>query len=439
MPNYLSQALTIAISRGKDTFSKFENRDESQKKLIQVHLNCVGFNDQFNETCKQVVFAEKYRWVYVTPSNTVGVIHSVSQILTDPMDHTSSKTVGIASDKIASTSVGTLASNESFNKFVVSIVNKKEAQNLKFVVLAGLDPDALPKPDDSTYGFEELGFENFEDDDSPKLVALPKLMPIPSGYWIPVGAKINQDLQSPPEGYEFSPEFPVWFAGMKFLASNNAFKSITHNNFYKSDCVNWDETVEVDFLKHAEESLAVNIERVIEGSAVYPLAIEKIQPKIDAMIIDWYSGVDLSDSEEARLNGSPTGSAGASQLNDSLINLRSVKGDSSSKVDNKLTQTYTAGWSAALGHIESQPSGDTYVPANLSEGFTDIISIKNKSARAQQLRETFNEYVQIRKEADDIIGFNSDWNPLQMDSPMSNAICEFAVMTESVEQGAHSL
>ena len=68
-------------------------------------------------------------------------------------------------------------------------------------------PDSLKKADGSL-----LSLANIGDEDDPKLVILPLAIPIPVGWHIPIGHKVNKALP-PSKGKEYHPS--NWYANMQ--------------------------------------------------------------------------------------------------------------------------------------------------------------------------------------------------------------------------------
>jgi hypothetical protein len=79
-------------------------------------------------------------------------------------------------------------------------------------------PDNLKKADGAIISLAKIGLDG--DEDEPKLVVLPLAIPIPVGWHIPIGHKVNKVLP-PSEGKEYHPTMIAWLEGIKNLKDIN--------------------------------------------------------------------------------------------------------------------------------------------------------------------------------------------------------------------------
>jgi hypothetical protein len=79
-------------------------------------------------------------------------------------------------------------------------------------------PDSLKKANGAIISLANIGLDG--DEDEPRLVVLPLVIPIPVGWYIPIGHKVNEALP-PSEGKEYHPTMIAWLEGIENLEDIN--------------------------------------------------------------------------------------------------------------------------------------------------------------------------------------------------------------------------
>jgi hypothetical protein len=104
-----------------------------------------------------------------------------------------------------------------FHVFITSMSKATVAMG-GFREIQDVLPNNLKKADGAIISLAGIGLDG--DEDEPKLVVLPLVIPIPVGWHIPIRHKVNQALL-PSEGKEYHPTMIAWLEGIKNLEDIN--------------------------------------------------------------------------------------------------------------------------------------------------------------------------------------------------------------------------
>jgi hypothetical protein len=160
------------------------------------------------------------RWAYLELDGTIGTLFGPEIVTLNDVD----SIIGSASDSIKAPFFVSIPIKVFEGVFTV-LLSKTDAQDGSFPFTNDPLPETIPPPgDDQAQGhsFSDLGFENVTGDATPPFAFLPRLMPIPPGYAIPVGHRIQDTLPAtnPAKNPYWGP-FEVWCKGIKNMYTKN--------------------------------------------------------------------------------------------------------------------------------------------------------------------------------------------------------------------------
>ncbi|KAG7357937.1 hypothetical protein IV203_014524 [Nitzschia inconspicua] len=113
-----------------------------------------------------------------------------------------------------------------FDRFFLGMMAANVAQSSHFPTIDAYRPAEVPKQGDDdaeTNTLTELGFPDAVEETIPVFTLLPQILPIPPGFSVPVGIKVDQPL---PPGQTYHPAFEAWCAAVRHCHSYNSGKPL---------------------------------------------------------------------------------------------------------------------------------------------------------------------------------------------------------------------
>jgi hypothetical protein len=201
------------ITNGVNTYSSLPR--PPPRNNVKGYLKNIGQNTSFN--IGRIQSDETLLYVYVNGDKKLDVLRCI--IPADGYD-----LAAIAGNGIMNTTMVNMSHNITIFHVFVTFLSKQTAAMGGFRAIQDVLPDSLKKADGSPISLMDIGLSG--DEDEPKLVILPLAIPIPVGWSIPIGHKVNEVLP-PSEGTEYHPTMIAWLEGVKNLEDINKGVPVT--------------------------------------------------------------------------------------------------------------------------------------------------------------------------------------------------------------------
>jgi hypothetical protein len=182
---------------------------------VKGYLKNIGQNTSFN--IGRIQSDETLLYVYVNGDKKLDVLRCIIPV--DGYD-----LAAIAGNGIMNTTMVNMSHNTTIFHVFVTFLSKQTAAMGGFRAIQDVLPDSLKKADGSPISLMDISLSG--DEDEPKLVILPLAIPIPVGWSIPIGHKVNEVLP-PSEGTEYHPTMIAWLEGVKNLKDINKGVPVT--------------------------------------------------------------------------------------------------------------------------------------------------------------------------------------------------------------------
>jgi hypothetical protein len=195
------------ITNGVSTYSSLPR--PTSRNNVKGYLKNIRQNTSFN--IGRIQSDETLQYVYVNDDKKLDVLRCI-------IPANRYNLAAIAGDAIMNTTVISIPhSTTVFHVFVTFMSNATVAMG-GFREIQDVLPDSLKKADGAIISLADISLD--DDEDEPKLVVLPLAIPIPAGWHIPIGHKVNEALP-PSEGKEYHPTMIAWLEGIKNLEEIN--------------------------------------------------------------------------------------------------------------------------------------------------------------------------------------------------------------------------
>jgi hypothetical protein len=201
MPLLTADAFKLATSHGHVLFSELNDVSypATESNIKQV-LNNVAYHwiqATYDDT---VLHNPEVTFVCVSKDNKFAVFHSHTKATPPEGLPSDARIVGLWSDKINGNLAGKIESPPvPFERFFVSVAPMDRACASGFDVIETITPDSIHKLNGtSTNTNAKLGFPGAMDDGLPAFVALPFLLPVPTGMALPISKSIAHGIPAPP-------------------------------------------------------------------------------------------------------------------------------------------------------------------------------------------------------------------------------------------------
>jgi hypothetical protein len=130
----------------------------------------------------------------------------------------------IAGNGIMNTTMVNVSHHNTVFHLFISFLKKETIEAGGFREIQDVLPDNLTKVDGTPITLTDTGLDG--DNDNPKLVILPLVIPIPVGWTIPIGRQVNEALP-PANGKGYHPTMIAWLEAIKILKDLNKGVPVT--------------------------------------------------------------------------------------------------------------------------------------------------------------------------------------------------------------------
>ncbi|KAG7341089.1 hypothetical protein IV203_023040 [Nitzschia inconspicua] len=170
-----------------------------------------------------------------------------------------------------------------------------------FPTIDAYRPAEVPKQGDDdaeTNTLTELGFPDAVEETIPVFTLLPQILPIPPGFSVPVGIKVDQPL---PPGQTYHPAFEAWCAAVRHCHSYNSGKLLNtpsaNRLFHATSFDDWAELHAVATNDPTSVETSHPLTPVPDHSAPAVAIRDRITAISEASLLYWYQDTSLSDQE----------------------------------------------------------------------------------------------------------------------------------------------
>ena len=415
------------ISNGMSTYSDLPR--PSPRKNVKAYLKNVGQNTTFN--IGRIQSDETLRYLYVNDEKKLDVLRCI--IPANDYD-----LAAIAGDGIMNTTMVNVTHSSTVFHLFISFLKKETVEAGGFREIHDVLPDSLKKVDGTPITLTDIGLDG--DNDDPKLVILPLAIPIPIGWSIPIGHKVNEALP-PADEKRFHPTMIAWLEAIKNLEDLNKGVPVTGGNgilfdsgqFHQArageDENNYDKICNDVGEMLSKDTYHLNPTPVLPGSDIHNQFFEESERITTRSLFDFVQGLP---AEERQQTSSIPANLGQSIADGITKGMKSSTDSKRSGFTNNVEERMKL-----LGSFTgvNDNGEEVVIPATLSEVCKLFYQEKNKTSSTRILQDGMKaEAIAMQDEGGNIASNDLIFHPGQFTQVFVNHLKNFHFMRTHLAQ-----
>jgi hypothetical protein len=443
--NIYAKSIERAAALNLEFWSDLGPKNPSKERRVKLSVSLTATEPILLATMADSLV----RWAYVEENGTIGMLFGPDFVtLSGGID----SVVASATDSFnAPVLVTTPLSN--FGPTVMALLSKTDAQAGSFPFAPEPLPETIPPPANlgadelQGHSLTELGFANVTGNDTPRFTFLPKILPVPPGYRIPINHRIEDDLPAitDPDANPYWEPFAIWCKGIRHMFSlNNGLPADAPNSVLFS-AIAFDE-LEHFGPGHHPRSNAFQLELdALPRLSPIMLTYHQHWDEMKKIWLSlWFQSLPADPGTPPTTGGTPGsfGNSGATPEQLGIAIAAAIKDAPSSKdkANTKVVEETKIFYSLlfARNHCPSDADPPTLRPAALSSEFVAFLDAPLKS-RAKKLQALFRTHLGKVLVSDRTFERNSTWSDNELDSPFATALHEASWLPSPLNRDRRSI